>query len=167
MRILAPQNIRILRVTHMPDETPLFIGEYEDIPVDNKGRLIVPAAIRRVLPTHVTSLVIARWFDGCLAGFDPIGWQQVLQQIREGNHKGKVKRQIARWVMGGAAEARIDRQGRLLVPRKLLDMSEITDRATLSGVGNRIEIWNPARYSADMSDVGQNLEEFAEDLDIL
>lgn len=151
----------------MPDETPLFIGEYEDIPVDNKGRLIVPAAIRRVLPTHVTSLVIARWFDGCLAGFDPIGWQQVLQQIREGSHKGRVKRQIARWVMGGAAETRIDRQGRLLIPRKLLDISEITDRATLSGVGNRIEIWNPERYTADMSDVGQNLEAFAEDLDIL
>ena len=86
----------------MSDETPLFIGEYEDIPVDNKGRLIVPAAIRRVLPTHVTSLVIARWFDGCLAGFDPIGWQQVLQQIRDGSHKGRVKRQIARWVMGGS-----------------------------------------------------------------
>lgn len=151
----------------MPDETPLFIGEYEEIPVDNKGRLIVPAAIRRVLPTHVTSLVIARWFDGCLAGFDPAGWQQVLQQIRGGSHKGRVKRQIARWVMGGAAETRIDRQGRLLVPRKLLDVSEITDRATLSGVGNRIEIWNPERYTADMSDVGQNLEAFAEDLDIL
>ncbi len=151
----------------MPDETPLFIGEFEDIPVDTKGRLIVPAAIRRELPTHVTSLVIARWFDGCLAGFDPVGWRQVLQQIKDGNHKGRVKRQIARWVMGGAAETRIDRQGRLLVPRKLLEISEITDRATLIGVGNRIEIWNPEQYGADMSDAVQKLEDFAEDLDIL
>ena len=66
----------------MSEETPQFIGEYEDVPVDPKGRLIVPSACRKALPMGVTTFVIAQWFDGCLAGFDPKGWQRVLGKLQ-------------------------------------------------------------------------------------
>jgi MraZ protein len=146
----------------MPDENPQFIGEYEDVPVDPKGRLIVPSAIRKELPMGVNSFVVARWFDGCLAGFDPGVWNRVLQQLLALDGGQRQARQLRRSVAGGAMEAKIDRQGRVLIPRKLLDRANITDRATVSGAIDHVEIWNPARYAEYMNETDKGLEEIVE-----
>ena len=146
----------------MPDEIPQFIGEYEDVPVDPKGRLIVPSAIRKELPLGVNSFVVARWFDGCLAGFDPGVWHRVLQQLLALDGGQRQARQLRRSVAGGAMEAKIDRQGRLLIPRKLLDRVNITERATVSGAIDHVEIWNPVRYVEYMNETDQRLEEIVE-----
>ncbi|MBB29913.1 MAG: cell division/cell wall cluster transcriptional repressor MraZ [Gemmatimonadetes bacterium] len=146
----------------MPDEIPQFIGEYEDVPVDPKGRLIVPLAIRKELPLGVNSFVVARWFDGCLAGFDPGVWHRVLQQLLALDGGQRQARQLRRSVAGGAMEAKIDRQGRLLIPRKLLDRANIMERATVSGAIDHVEIWNPARYVEYMNETDQRLEEIVE-----
>lgn len=146
----------------MPDEIPQFIGEYEDVPVDPKGRLIVPSAIRKELPLGVNSFVVARWFDGCLAGFDPGVWHRVLQQLLALDGGQRQARQLRRSVAGGAMEAKIDRQGRVLIPRKLLDRVDISDRATVSGAIDHIEVWNPARYVEYMNETDQRLEEIVE-----
>ena len=146
----------------MPDEIPQFIGEYEDVPVDPKGRLIVPSAIRKELPLGVNSFVVARWFDGCLAGFDPGVWHRVLQQLLALDGGQRQARQLRRSVAGGAMEAKIDRQGRLLIPRKLLDRVDIMERATVSGAIDHVEIWNPARYVEYMNETDQRLEEIVE-----
>ena len=146
----------------MPDEIPQFIGEYEDVPVDPKGRLIVPLAIRKELPLGVNSFVVARWFDGCLAGFDPGVWHRVLQQLLALDGGQRQARQLRRSVAGGAMEAKIDRQGRLLIPRKLLDRVNITERATVSGAIDHVEIWNPVRYVEYMNETDQRLEEIVE-----
>lgn len=151
----------------MSEETPQFIGEYEDVPVDPKGRLIVPSACRKALPMGVTTFVIAQWFDGCLAGFDPKGWQRVLGKLQTLDGGQKQSRQLIRSVAGRAVEARIDRQGRVLIPRKLLDRAGITDRATINGAVDRIELWNPERYADYMDEADQKLEEIAEEMDIL
>jgi len=147
----------------MPREAPQFIGEYEDVPVDPKGRLIFPAAFRKGLPLGVSSLIVAQWFDGCLASFDPASWQSVIQRLRELQVGQKRHRQFIRKVAGLAAEVKIDRQGRALIPRKHLDMAGIADRATLVGVVDRVEIWNPDRYRQGISEI--NLEEVAEDME--
>ena len=146
----------------MPEEAPQFIGEYEDVPVDPKGRLIVPSAIRKELPLGVNSFVVARWFDGCLAGFDPGVWHRVLQQLLALDGGQRQARQLRRSVAGGAMEAKIDRQGRLLIPRKLLDRVDIAERATVSGAIDHVEIWNPARYVEYMNETDQRLEEIVE-----
>ncbi len=147
----------------MQEETSQFIGDYENIPVDPKGRLIVPSAFRKVLPMGVNTFVVARWFDGCLAAFEPGGWSNVLKQLRGLDGAQRQTRQMVRAVAGRAAEIRLDRQGRVLIPRKHLEMAGITDRATMVGVIDRVEIWNPDRYNENVNDV--DLETIAEDLE--
>jgi MraZ protein len=144
-------------------DTPQFIGEYEDIPVDPKGRLIVPASFRRSLPMGVSTFVVARWLDGCLAAFEPQGWTSFIQRLQSQDRGQRQIRQMIRAMAGRATEVKIDGQGRVLIPRKHMEMAEITERATLVGVIDRVEIWNPDRYVGSLGDV--NLEEIAEDLD--
>ena len=147
----------------MPDTSPQFIGEYDDVPIDVKGRLIVPAVFRKALPQGITSLIVAEWFDGCLAAFDPDGWAKLVAQLRDVNRSQLQTRQLVRRLAGRAAEVKIDRQGRILIPKKLLDLGQISDKATLSGVIDKIEIWNPDRYnqaqnSADLESAAEELE---------
>ena len=43
-----------------------FLGEY-DVPVDSKGRIFIPAEVRRKLqPEDGDTLVVSRGLDGCL-----------------------------------------------------------------------------------------------------
>ena len=66
---------------------------------------------------------------------------------------------------GRADEIKLDRQGRALISKKLLNLANITDRATLTGVVDRIEIWNPDRYNDAQNNV--DLEVAAEELEWL
>lgn len=146
----------------MSEVRPNFIGEFEEIPVDPKGRLIVPAPFRKALPQGIGSLILAEWFDGCLAAFDPEGWNQLIQQLRNLDRSQKQTRQLIRRLAGRAAEVKLDRQGRILIPRKLLDLVGIAERATMSGAIERIEIWNPEKYLVAQGDT--DLESVAEEL---
>lgn len=147
----------------MPDETPQFIGEYENVPVDEKGRLIIPSAFRKALPMGVNTFVVARWFDGCLGAYDPSGWKRVLEKLQSLSGAKRETRLLIRAVAGRATEIKFDSQGRVLIPRKHLEMAGITNRATLIGVIDRVEIWSPERYLDCIKTV--DLEEIAEDLD--
>lgn len=146
----------------MSDLRPNFIGEFEDIPVDPKGRLIVPASFRKALPQGIGSLIVAEWFEGCLAAFDPEGWNQLVQQLRGLDRSQKQTRQLIRRLAGRAAEVKLDRQGRILIPRKLLDLVGIADRATMSGAIEKIEIWNPEKYLVTQGDT--DLESAVEEI---
>jgi MraZ protein len=147
----------------MSDLRSKFIGEYEDLPVDPKGRLVVPATFRKALPQGVGSLIIAEWFEGCLAAFEPGSWDKLVDQLIGLDRSQQQTRQLVRRLVGRAIEAKIDRQGRILIPRKRLEFSGITERATLSGVIDKIEIWNPDRYndvqnSADLESAAAELD---------
>lgn len=149
----------------MSETRAQFIGEYEDIPIDPKGRLIVPSTFRKALPQGVGSLIVAEWFEGCLAAFDPESWNLLIQQLRDQDRAQKQTRQLVRRLAGRATEAKLDRQGRILLPRKLLELAGIKEHATLSGVIDKVEIWNPERYQANQSST--DLEAVAEELDWL
>jgi MraZ protein len=151
----------------MAEESPQFIGEYEDVPVDPKGRLIVPSAFRRTLPMGVSTFVVARWFEGCLAVYDPNGWKRVMRQLQGMDGGQRQSRQLIRALAGRATEVRIDRQGRILIPRKYLNMVDVTDRATIIGAVNRFEVWNPERCAGYLSEADQKLEEIVEAFDLL
>ena len=146
----------------MSNNRPQFFGEFENIPIDAKNRLIVPAPLRNALPNGVTSIIVTQWFDGCLAAFDPEGWRQLIDQLLSMGHSQVKTRQLVRKMAGSASEVKLDRQGRALIPRKRLDSVGISDRATLTGVIDKIEIWDPDRY--DEAQDNTDLERIAEDL---
>ncbi len=137
----------------MSDNRPQFYGDFENIPIDAKGRLIIPAAFRNALPNGVTSIIVTQWFDGCLAAFDPDGWRRLIDQLRNMGYSQVQSRQLVRAMAGRASEVKFDRQGRALIPRKRLDSVGITDRATLTGVVDCIEIWDPDQYNEAQNDV--------------
>jgi MraZ protein len=56
----------------------------------------------------------------------------------------------ARMMISGASECPIDAQGRILVPPVLREHAKLARETMVAGVGPRIELWDKARFDADL-----------------
>ena len=55
------------------------------------------------------------------------------------------------WVISGAIEAPIDKQGRILVPQYLREHAHLEREVTIAGVGLTVEIWDEARLHVNLN----------------
>jgi MraZ protein len=139
---------------------PSLIGSFPYI-VDNKGRLNIPAEIRRELP-GAASFVLVPGLDHCIFAFPEEEWEVIdrrLQSLSFANNKDRLFQRI---IYGQAARRRCDEQGRIAVPPKLLEHAGITRDAVVLGVSNRIEIWNPDTYNAYLAKELESYEKLVE-----
>jgi MraZ protein len=129
----------------------VFTGEYRHN-VDDKGRLAVPARFRGQL---ADGAFVSRWIDGCLAIHTRADWDALEARVAGLALTDGRARLFQRQIFGGAIEAEIDRQGRILLPAFLRDEAGLAGEAVVVGVRDHAEIWAPARwaeYRRPMSD---------------
>lgn len=135
----------------------MFTGEYRHT-VDDKGRLAVPARFRAQLEGGA---VLSRWIDGCLAIHTRSGWDQLSDRVASLPLTDPAARLFGRQIFAGAAEAEIDRQGRVLVPPYLREAIGLAGEAVIVGVRDHGEIWAPATW-ADYRRAMEDPQTFAE-----
>jgi MraZ protein len=147
-----------------PGVVTQFLGEYE-VPVDDKGRIFLPAELRRNLePEADDTLVVIRGLDGCLTAHPRNAWAQIAERMMRLPQTEHKVRLYFRGTLSQAAEAKLDRQGRASIPRKLLERAGITDRMVVIGALDRLEFWNPEAWQTCLSQAEDSLEEVAETL---
>ncbi len=120
----------------------MFIGSHQHT-IDDKGRLTLPAKWRSELAGGV---VVTRGLDCCLFLFPKDRFQSMAQEIDEQGITLADARAWARYILGNAADAEPDKQGRVLIPQNLRDYAGLSGEVTVLGVMSRIEVWNPERY---------------------
>jgi MraZ protein len=57
----------------------------------------------------------------------------------------------ARFMVSGASECPVDKQGRILVPPALREYAGLDREVTVAGVGNHLELWDKVRFNAELS----------------
>ena len=143
----------------------MFMGEYHPS-FDEKGRIAIPARLRKAFgeDSAISKLVIAPSFDKCIMAFRESEWKDFVQNklmaLSQGEQKNRMK---MRFLMGGAAECELDKQGRILIPANLIEYAEIKDEVTILGVFDKIEIWGTQVYNQHKPDK-ETLGVFARDL---
>ncbi len=143
-----------------------FLGEF-DVPVDDKGRIFIPADFRKRLPPAAEGVfVVVRGFDGCLTAYPQSVWNEKAKQLMELPQTEQKVRVLIRGMLSQAAEVKLDRQGRTLIPRKLLDRVGIADQMIVIGALDKLEFWNPQRWEAFMDEADSALEEVAESFEL-
>jgi MraZ protein len=143
-----------------------FLGEYE-VPVDEKGRIFIPAELRRkLLPEDGDTLIVVRGLDGCLTAHPLQSWSSISKKIMELPQTDQKVRLFSRGTLSQAAELKLDRQGRVNLPRKLLDRAGIGDRMTVIGALDKLEFWNPEVWRVYMEQAESTLEEVAQSLNL-
>lgn len=123
----------------------MLIGSFEHM-LDAKGRVFIPAKWRDSLGDTliVTMGILAAQSSKCLFGMSIPEWEIFSEKLSRLPVMDVTGQAIRRRLYAMAAACEVDKQGRILIPPTLRDAANLTKDATLIGVGNRIEIWNPA-----------------------
>ncbi len=119
--------------------------------IDAKGRVFVPAKMREVLGD---SFVVAAVMEPCVSLYTTEGWNAMLEKLEE--MPMTKSRPLLRYLSSNAADVTVDSQGRILLPKHLLEHASLTKEALVIGAGaNRAEIWNPALYESQVASMSE------------
>jgi len=143
----------------------MFMGEYQPS-LDEKGRVAIPVKLRKAFGEDavINKLIITHGFDQCIMAFREVDWKEFVETrlvpLSQADGKNRMR---LRFLMGGATECELDRQGRIIIPGYLKDYAEIQNEITILGLYNRIEIWSTGVYNKYRPD-GEALGSFAAEL---
>lgn len=122
-----------------------MVGRYQHS-LDAKGRIAVPAKLRAELGE---TFIAAAVMDHCVCLYAAEEWEK-LQEGLSAMPMTKA-RKLQRYLSANAAEMQADAQGRILLPRHLIDYASLDKDVLVVGAGRRAEIWNPAAYEENMA----------------
>src|SRR5690606_37202221 len=134
-----------------------FLGSYRH-QIDEKGRLSLPASFRRDAADR--PLVLVQVHAQSLTLYPADTWSGVEERLLELLRRQPAARANVLAITANAVEVVPDRQGRILVPQRLLAAAGLPDSALLVGVIDRIEIWDPQRFEATLAERDQQFDRF-------
>jgi len=141
-----------------------FIGEFE-CKIDDKGRMLLPAGLRKQLsPAAQEKFVVTRGFESCITLYPMDEWQVISAAVNKLNRFDKKNREFLRYFYRGATELELDATGRLLFPKQLLQYASIERQLVLSAYSNMIEVWNPQKFEAQITDEPENFADLAQEV---
>ena len=139
---------------------PMFIGEFQHN-IDAKGRIALPAKFRAKL---TGGAIITRGIDHCLFVLTNKDWEALAQKLIALPLSQANSRAFVRLMLSGAADVELDTQGRILIPDYLRKYAGLGKEAKVTGVYNRMEIWDTKAWNDYKSKTEAGSEEIAEKL---
>jgi MraZ protein len=139
----------------------MFFGEYEHT-VDDKSRLTLPARFREPL---AGGLVLAKGLDANVDVYPRAGWRETVEaRLAELDPLTREARELRRFFFAGAAEADLDRTGRVLVPPALVKHAKLGREVVVAGVFDHLEIWDRGAWVEHLHAVEGSADHVAERL---
>lgn len=120
-----------------------FIGTTE-AKVDTKGRTTVPATMRKVLHELGAERVVLRKddFQPCLVVYPESTWSALVGTVRSRLNRWDPREQMLfRQFVADVEVQQLDAMGRLLIPRRYLQMAGIGRTVKVIGMDDCIELW--------------------------
>lgn len=147
-----------------------FLGNYE-AKVDAKARVFVPAVFRKILQSSAQNAFILRKdiFQECLVLYPLAVWDAELGKLRlKLNRWDKHQQQVFRQFVVDAERLDIDASGRILIPKKYMQMIDVSSEVLFLGTGDTIELWKQEALSKTLlpaDDFGAMLQGLMSDSD--
>lgn len=137
----------------------MYTGEYNHT-IDTKGRMIIPAKYREALGER---FMITRGVEHNLSIYDMTQWEEYVEKLSSLPGNGDARKMV-RFIVAGAVEAELDKQGRILVPANLREWAGIAKDVVLAGVIGHIEVWSKEKYEEatafdNMDDIAEHMAE--------
>ena len=120
----------------------MFLGTHTP-KLDDKGRIILPARFRDEL---AAGIVVTRGQENCLYVFSSREFETMHDKIRQAPVTSKGARDFLRVFLSGASAETPDKQNRITLPANLRQYAGLTRDLTVIGAGNRVEIWDTAKW---------------------
>ncbi|WP_276165648.1 division/cell wall cluster transcriptional repressor MraZ [Zobellia alginiliquefaciens] len=142
-----------------------FIGTY-DCKADAKGRVMIPVALKNQMsPILSQSFVIKRSvFQPCLELYPMEEWNLLMTKMNKKNRFKKKNNDFIRRFSAGVKVIEIDATGRMLIPKNLVEIANISKEVVLSSAINIIEIWDKDSYEKVLEETAEDFAELAEEV---
>ena len=138
----------------------MFIGEYTHS-IDQKKRLAIPVRFRKDLGKEA---VVTRGLDGCLWLYPLREWEVLADKLGKLPIGQPQARGFARAMLAGATEVELDRLGRILLPDYLKQYASLQKNVVITGLYNRIELWDEAKWQSYKTQAEGEVEKMAGEL---
>ncbi|HEY9585605.1 MAG TPA: division/cell wall cluster transcriptional repressor MraZ [Candidatus Paceibacterota bacterium] len=138
----------------------MFIGEYIH-GLDDKKRLSVPAKFRKELGKKA---VITLGLNKCLSLYPTKEWRVFAKKLSKLSMGKSEDRGFSRTMLSGAFEVEIDSIGRILIPDALKEYAGLKEHVVLTGVYDRVEVWNETAWKSYKSQMVSDADRMAEQL---
>jgi len=139
-----------------------MFGNYSKT-LDPKNRVIVPAKLRKELGS---SFYLTVGPDKIIEARDAKSFEIFQTALLSNNMLNASAREFARLLLGNTEKVEVDKQGRIVLPRHLLESALITKDVVWVGVGNKVELWPADSYKKQQDkfkDIG-SLDDLAKKL---
>ncbi|MCR4280089.1 MAG: division/cell wall cluster transcriptional repressor MraZ [Candidatus Komeilibacteria bacterium] len=138
----------------------MLIGEYQHS-LDDKGRLALPAKFRTIFKSGA---VTTKGLDGCLFVYAKKDWQQLVDKLVKLPISQAKSRAFVRLMLGGAMDVSLDKQGRVNLPDYLISYAQLKKKVIVTGLYNRLEIWDESAWQSYKTKTEAGSAEIAETL---
>jgi MraZ protein len=146
--------------TRSPVRGGKFLGSFQH-QLDEKGRIALPAQFRREATDQ--RFVLVQAYPPALALYPETEWLEVEDRMQTMMRDPSARMWVLS-VMSNAVEVAPDAQGRILIPAGLRSAAGLDGQALLVGAINKVEIWNPATFEAEVEGAASGFEKFAADI---
>lgn len=138
----------------------LFVGEYEVVLGDN-GRVVIPKKIREALG-RTNTFILTKGFDSCLSGFRNEDWEKGTKELIGPSILEMKRVEMKRHLFSSSVSIEIDDQGRIVIPKNLVDYAGLTGRrVVIIGVGAHFEIWNWEKWQKYLISIKPKIKDLA------
>ncbi|MCL4399669.1 division/cell wall cluster transcriptional repressor MraZ [Patescibacteria group bacterium] len=138
----------------------MILGEFKHS-LDIKGRVAIPAKFREKIEAGA---IITRGLDKCLFMFGIKEWETLVQKLTSLPLAQSNSRAFVRLMLAGASDVTFDNQGRILIPEYLRKYAGLKKQVVLTGLYNRIEIWDSENWEGYKIKTESASDEIAEKL---
>src|SRR3990167_5787836 len=138
----------------------MFIVEYIH-GLDDKKRLSVPAKFRKELGKKA---VITLGLNKCLSLYPTKEWRVFAKKLSKLSMGKSEDRGFSRTMLSGAFEVEIDSIGRILIPDALKEYASLKEKVVLTGVYDRVEVWDEGVWRSYKSQMVSQADRMAEQL---
>ena len=138
----------------------MLLGEYTHN-LDTKGRMAIPAKFRDTL---TAGAIITRGLDNCLFLFTNAEWEILASKLIALPLAQANSRAFVRLMLSGAMDVALDSQGRILIPDYLRAYAGLKKEAVVTGLYNRIEVWDEGAWARYKQKTESASDEIAEKL---
>mgnify|MGYP001164608090 CR=1 FL=1 len=117
-----------------------FLGNIE-AKLDTKGRVFIPALFRKKI-AEGTLILRKDIFQNCLVLYPEEVWNKELNELKQRLNKWNANhQQVFRQFVSDVEILSMDANGRILIPRRYLQMTEIIGEVRFIGMDEKIEGW--------------------------
>ena len=163
------RNVLFSSPTNQNQSMLNLLGDHQ-CKLDNKGRLLFPAKLRKQMEEVVhRGLVVNRnVHEPCLTIYTMPEWEKIQQDVARLNRHSQVHASYIRKFLNGAELIELDTVGRLTIPAAMLEYAQVdlkqNNEVVLLGLFEKIELWSKENHRKMVSGEGIDYNAIADEV---